>query len=141
MIYELCPKSNETGVIKTLLKYTKVKFLQSNLSFENTFAFAFSTIQNILGRHFLRSFLSSVVAAILMESMSEKRVPFRTDLILGKRKKSHGARSGEYGECSKSCNVSFCEKLTNTQGCVSRSVIVVERQCVGFPKAPLLVTY
>ena len=38
-------------------------------------------------------FLSSVVAAILMESMPEKWVSFRTDLILGKRKKSHGARS------------------------------------------------
>ena len=32
-----------------------------------------------------------------MESMSEKWVLFRTDLILGKRKKSHGAISGEYG--------------------------------------------
>ena len=36
-----------------------------------------------------------------MESMLEKRVPFRTDLILGKRKKSHGARSREYGGVSK----------------------------------------
>ena len=32
-----------------------------------------------------------------MESMSEKWVLFRTDLILEKRKKSHRARSGEYG--------------------------------------------
>ena len=32
-----------------------------------------------------------------MESMSEKWVSFRTDLILGKRKKSYGARSGKYG--------------------------------------------
>ena len=40
------------------------------------------------------------VAAILMESMSEKWVPFRTDLILEK-KKSLGARSREYGGCSK----------------------------------------
>ena len=36
-----------------------------------------------------------------MESMSEKWVPFRTDLILGKRKKSHGARLRKYGVCSK----------------------------------------
>ena len=34
-----------------------------------------------------------------------------------------------------SCNVSFCEKLTNTQGCVSRSVIVMERPCVGYAMA------
>ena len=39
--------------------------------------------------------------AILMESMSEKWVLFKTDLISGKRKKSHGARSGEYGGYSK----------------------------------------
>ena len=55
--YEVSPKSNETGFIKTLLKYTKVKFLQSNpLPLENTCAFTFTTIQNILGRHFLGSF-------------------------------------------------------------------------------------
>ena len=34
--------------------------------------------------------------AILMESMSQKWVLFRTYLILGKRKKSHRARLGEY---------------------------------------------
>ena len=62
-----------------------------------------------------------------MESMSEKWVPFRTDLILGKRKKSHGARSGEYGKCSKVAmflsretdkktdKLTNREKLTNTQ--------------------------
>ena len=67
-----------------------------------------------------------------MESMSEKWVLLRTDLILGKRKKSHGARSGEYGGVFQNYNVS--KKLTNTQGCVIRSVIVMERLCVGFPK-------
>ena len=41
-------------------------------------------------------FLSFVIAAILMESMSKKWVFFKTDLILGKRKKSHRARLGEY---------------------------------------------
>ena len=57
--YEVCPKSNETVVIKVywkLLKYTKVKDLQSNLlPLVNSCAFAFSMIQNILGRHFLGS--------------------------------------------------------------------------------------
>ena len=76
-----------------------------------------------------------------MESMSEKWVPFKIDLILEKRKKSQGARSEEYREVSQSCNVPFCEKLTNTQSCVSRSVIVMERPFVGFPKAPPLVTH
>ena len=86
-------------------------------------------------------FLSSVVAAILMELMSEKWVSFRTDLILGKRRKSHGVRSGKYGGVPKLQCFFFCEKLMNTQGCVSRSIIVMERPCMGFPKALLLVTH
>ena len=76
-----------------------------------------------------------------MESMSEKWVPFKIDLILGKRKKSQGARSGEYRGVFQGCNVPFCEKLINTQGCVSRSVIVMERPFVSFPKAPSLVKH
>ena len=39
------------------------------------------------------------------------------------------------------CNVSLCEKLTNAQGCVSRSVIVMEHPCMGFPKAPPIVFF
>ena len=39
-----------------------------------------------------------------------------------------------------SCNISFCEKLMNSQGCVSRSVIVMECPCMDFPKALPLVT-
>ena len=76
-----------------------------------------------------------------MESMSEKWLPLKIDWILGKRKKSQGARSGEYRGVFQGCNVPFCEKLTNTQGCVSRSVIMMERPFVGSPKALSLVTH
>ena len=76
-----------------------------------------------------------------MESMSEKWVPFKIDLILGKRKESQGARSGEYRGVFQGCNVPFCDKLINTQGCVSRSVIVMERPFMSSPKAPSLVTH
>jgi len=37
----------------------------------------------------------------LMSSVASNRCPFRTFLSLGNRKKSHSARSGEYGGC---CN-------------------------------------
>ena len=97
--YEVCPKSNETGVIKIVLK--SIEIYQSQISSK----YPPSTLKHLCIRLFQDSihswktfsgiFLSSVVAAILMESMSEKWVLFRTDLILWKRKKSQGARSGE----------------------------------------------
>ena len=93
-----------------------------------------------LWKTFSGIFLSSVVAAILMESMSEKWVLFRTDLILGKRKSHTGPDRGNMG-VFQSCNVAFCKKLTDAQDCVIRSVNVMERPCVGFPKAPSLVMH
>ena len=84
------------------MKYTKVKFLHSNpIPLKNTLT---TLVHSPFPRckTFLEGiFLSSVVAAILMESMSEKWIPFRTNLILGKRKKSHRARSREYGDVRK----------------------------------------
>ena len=70
--------------------------------------------------------------AFLMESMSEKWVPFRTDLILGRGKSHMGPDRGNVGGCSKVAMFLLCKKLTNTQGCVSRSIIVMERPCEGF---------
>ena len=92
----MCPKSNETGVIKTLLKYNKVKFLlkQSPFTLKHLCIHLFQD-----SIHSWKAFsgivLSSVVAVILMESMSEKWVSFGTDLILVKSKKLQGAKSGE----------------------------------------------
>ena len=72
-------------------------------------------------------FLSSVVAAIVRKSTSEKWVFFRTDLILGKRNRSLGAGSGNVG-MFQSCNVPFSEKLTNTQGCVNMRHFLARRE-------------
>ena len=47
--------------------------------------------------------------------MSGKWVPFRIDLILGKRKKSHGARSGEYGGVPK-LQCSFLQETVKYSG-------------------------
>ena len=48
--------------------------------------------------------------------------------------KSHmGSDRGNMG-VFQSCNVPFCEKLTNTEGCVIKSVNVMEPPCVSFPK-------
>ena len=59
---------------------------------------------------------------------------------LGEEEKVIWGQIGEYRGVFQSCNVPFCEKLTNTQGCVSKSVIIMEPPYMGFPKASPLVT-
>ena len=60
---------------------------------------------------------------------------------LGKEEKVTRRQIGRIWGVFQSCNVPFCKKLTNTQGCVIRSVIVMEPPCVSFPKTPPLVTH
>ena len=60
---------------------------------------------------------------------------------LGKEEKVTGGQIGGIWVVFQSCNVPFCKKLTNTQGCVIRSVIVMEPPCVSFPKTSPLVTH
>ena len=97
VIYEVCPKSNKTGVIKTSLKNIEIYQCQIPSKYYPSLCICLFHDSKHSWKAFSGIFLSSVIAAILMELMSEKWVPFRTDLILGKRKKSHGARLGEYG--------------------------------------------
>ena len=60
---------------------------------------------------------------------------------LGKEEKvTRGQIEGIWG-VFQSCNVPFCKKLTNTQGCVIRSVNVMEPPCASFPKGPHFVTH
>ena len=84
-----------------ILKDTKVKFLQSNLLLlENTCAFAFSTIQNILGRHFLGSF-----CALSLQHFDEIDVrkirSLQNRFNLRKEKKVTRGQIGGIGGCSK----------------------------------------
>ena len=72
----MCPKSNETGVIKTVFK--NIEIYQSHIPSKQSP----STLKHLCIRLFQDSiplwkafsgiFLSSVIAAILMELMSEK---------------------------------------------------------------------
>jgi len=60
----------------------------------------------------------------LMSSVPSNRCPFRTFLSLGSRKKSHGARSGEYGGC---CNLAV-PSLTKT---AAQDVKCLRAHCRG----------
>ena len=68
-----------------------------------------------------------------MESMSEKMGSLQNRFDLGEEEKVTGDQIGRIWRVFQNCNVPF-EKLTNTQGCVIKSVIVMECPCVSFPK-------
>jgi len=53
----------------------------------------------------------SSVAFAFTASMDSNLVPFNADLIFGNKKKSHGARSGEYGVCSNKVILCFVKNV------------------------------
>ena len=135
----MCPKSNETGVIKTLLP-------KSN--FFKVIPFHLKTLVHSSFPRF-KTFLEN----IFWDLFELRRRSYFDGIDVGKmgsllnifdlreeKKVTRGQIGGIWGVFQR-CNVSFCKQLTNTQGCVSRKVIVMEHPCMGFPKAPPLVTH
>ena len=102
--YEVCLKSNETVHTILLLKNANRKLLC--IAFKvipmssNAFFHPPLPCFHVLLEGFFRIARSSFVTALLIACKSGKRVPFMTPLSFGNRKKSQGARSGEYGSCS-----------------------------------------
>jgi hypothetical protein len=67
-----------------------------------------------------------------ISSVVLKRRPFSRNFILGNRKKSQGARSGEWGGGGNHCNVFESQELLN-EWCVSGRVVMVEKAVVFLP--------
>jgi hypothetical protein len=81
----------------------------------------------------LVSCLNSSVVVFFTSVTDAKRVPLSTDLTLGKRKKSHGARSGEYGGCSSTAICFSAKKLLHRESCVHWCIVLLEDETV-FPQ-------
>ena len=76
---------------------------------------------------------SSLVTAVLMASESWKRVPLMTSLSLGK-KKSHKGQIWRVGWLFQYSNVIFDRKLPNSQGIMSRSIVMMKQPWPCFPQ-------
>ena len=97
-MYEVCHKSYKTEIAKFFFNLFKglyiVPFKVVPLEFNKLFYSAFPRI-NVLWINSWGIPRSSFVTAFLMALVLKKRVPLMMFLTLGKRKKSHGTRSGE----------------------------------------------
>ena len=123
-----------------LYKIYTCKFNSNLLPLWNTCAFAFFRIQYPFGRHFLGSFWAPSSRPFWWNRCQKNG--FSSEQIWSwERGKSHRGPDGGNMGVFQNCNVRFCKKLTDAQGCVIRSVNVMERPCVGFPKAPSLVMH
>ena len=98
LAYKVCHKSSRTEI--TIISFNLIKelyivsFKVVPLEFNVHFYLYFSCIDALLER-LLGDSPKLFVTAFLMESVLEKCVPLMMFLTLGKRKKSHGAKSGE----------------------------------------------
>ena len=110
-MYEVCLKSNETVHTIILLKMQIANCYASPPRQSPLALMHFSIFLCHASMHSWKDFFgiarSSFVTALLIAYTSGKRVPFMTLLSFGNRKKSQGARSGEYGGCSSTAMLFF----------------------------------
>ena len=125
------------------LKYTKIKFLQSSFK-----PFHLKTLVHFPFPQF-KTFLEGILWNLFelcrcshFDGIDVKNMGFlRNRFDFREEKKVTRDQIRRIWGVFQSCNVFFCKKLLNTQGCVSRSVIMIKHPCVDFPKAPPFVTH
>ncbi|GBM18418.1 hypothetical protein AVEN_72754-1 [Araneus ventricosus] len=69
--------------------------------------------------------------------MSEKLRPSRTPLRRGNKEKSAGARSGEYGRCSRTVTLRVARKCLTRIALCGRALSWNSFQCPLWPNSPL----
>ena len=128
----MCPKSNETGVTKTLLKNTPKSNSLKVIAFHfKTLVHSpFSGFNTLLEGIFWDLF--ELGRRDYFDGIDERKMgSIQNRFDFGEKEKVTGGQIEEIWGVFQSRSVPFGEKLTNTQGCVSRSVIVVERPRVS----------
>jgi hypothetical protein len=102
-IYEVWLLNNETGYEKRF--YYKKLFYIRMLPFNilpllatHLFIRFFNWSKQCWKSSLVRAYRSSVIFCFTA-SIDSNRVPFKADFIFGNKKKSHGAKSDEYGVC------------------------------------------
>ena len=112
-MYEVCPKSNETGVIKTVLKNIEIYQSQISFHFETLVLLPFPGFNTPLEGIFWDLFELhrrgnfDVIDVRKMSSLQNR-------LDLGKKEKVTAGQIRRIWGVFQSCNVPFCKKLTNT---------------------------
>ena len=99
--YEVCPENSRIYRVKIFQSYLEA--IQP-CGLQSTPLYSARTAFNVL-KHSWKAVLGMLRKCasdfVLIASIDSKRRPFSVDLSFGNRKKSAGARSGEYGGCGR----------------------------------------
>ena len=111
--YEVCPENSRIYCVKIFPSYPEA--IQS-CRLQSTPLYSMHCCQrffNVL-KHSWKAFLGMLRKCarefVLIASIDSKRRPFSVDLSFGNRKKSAGARSGEYGGCGRTVVACLAKK-------------------------------
>jgi len=138
--YEVCPKNSRIYRVKIFPSYleaTQPCRLQSTPLYSVCTADSVSSMfWSIPGKLFLGMLRKCASECVLTASIDSKRRPFSVDLSFGNRKKSDGARSGEYGGCGRTvvaCLAKKSRKLDSVFDHPSTGVAQIWLQCDACP--------